>query len=179
MGMLTVLVLLLAAIWSHSYSIFHRGTTRMSVTQRAREVVRRVTPMVMCALPPTEREEAVLTPALGESEDRLEFYTADNILQPMQNVNPRNPIHYRFRISLESDRTVRVRELSLHGGAPTGVERILAYNIEKIEFERLAVNLVKFTASTTDTIRNAANQEEEVEVERSAVISIPYYSSSR
>lgn len=179
MGMLTVMVCLLAAIWNSAYAVFRRGTSRMSVTQQAREVVRRVTPLIMCAKAPNEISEAVITPVIGANASNVDFTTADNILAPEGPVNARNPVHYRFEIYRAPDRTVRVRELNLTSGAPAGPERILAYNIEEIHFERLAANLVHFRAITADDIRNASNQEETLKVERSAVIAIPYYSSAR
>lgn len=179
MGILIVLVCLLAAIWSSAYSIFRRGTSRMAVTQQAREVVRRVTPLIMCAKAQNELSEAVLTPEIDEEDVKVDFTTADNILVPIQSVDGRNPTHYRFEIYLAADHTVRVRQLDLNSGAPTGAEKILAYKIEEIHFKRLAANLVDFHAITSDTIRNAVNAEEELKVERSAVIAIPYYSSTR
>lgn len=179
MGMLTAMVLMLAAIWNNAYAVFRRGTSRMAVTQQAREVVRRVTPLIMCAKAPNEISEAVLAPVIGANGSKVDFTSADNILLPEQPVNARNPVHYRFEIYLAGDRTVRIRELNLTSGAPSGAEKILAYNIEEIHFERLAANLIHFRAITSDNIRNASNQEEKLNVERSAVISIPYYSSTR
>lgn len=187
MGILIMLSVMLAAIWGNSYSVFRRGTTRLAVTQRAREVIRRITPMVMCAKAPNEISAAVTEPATSDdgsivSSTALDFVTADDILVPMAPVNARSPVHYRFRISYDPDRTVRIRELNLTSGAPLGGpddERILAYNIEELLFERLSLNLVRVRVVTTDTIRNSVNQEEEIRVERSAVLSIPYYSSTR
>lgn len=184
MGIMTLLVCMLAAIWGNSYAVFRRGTTRMSVTQRAREVIRRVTPLVMCAKAPDERSHAVIAPATSDdgtitTGPELDFITADDVLEPMAPVNARNPVHYRFRVRLEDDRTVRVRELNLASGAPTPDERILAYNVDELHFDRLSLNLVRVRAITSDMIRNSVNEEEELKVERSAVLSIPYYSSTR
>lgn len=187
MGMLIVLSVMLAAIWGNSYAIFRRGTTRMTVTQRAREVIRRVTPLVMCAKAPDEISAAVLVPPTSDdgsitTATSLEFITADNILAPMAPVNARSPVHYRYRISHDPDRSVRVRELNFVSGGPVGgpnSERILAYNIDELHFDRLSLNLVRVRALTSDLIRNSANQEEELKVERSAVLAIPYYSSTR
>lgn len=179
MGMLSVMTLLLISIWTSSYSILRRGTSRLSSTQQAREVVRRTIPIVMSAISPSETHEAISSPLEGESADHLDFYSADNLMEPMESISPRSIQFYRFMIYLEADRTVRIQELDLVSGLPNGKDKILASNVEEIRFDRLAVNVVRFRAFTTETIRNASNQEEELKVERSAVISIPFYSSVR
>jgi hypothetical protein len=179
MGLLVVLTGLLAAVYGNSYSSFRRGTTRMHVNQQAREVVRRITPMVMCAKPINELEEAILLPEIGNSGPALEFTTADHVLEDMAPINARNPIHYRFLISHDADLTVKIQELNLSTGAPTGTPRILAHNVAELDFSREAVNLVRLRVVTSDEIRNASNQLEEVRVERSAILAVPYYSSTR
>ena len=179
MGLMTMLTGMLVMIYGNSYAAFRRGTTRLSVQQRAREVIRRVTPLVMSSKAPNPLVEAVILPAIGASGPTLQIYTADNMLVPMEPVNSRNPQHYLFRIQLEADRTVRLERLNVDTGAATGEQKILAFNVQEVEFEHPAANLVKLRVVTRDQVINSSGQTEPLDVERTAMISIPYYSSTR
>lgn len=170
---------LVLGVYLGSYGAFRRGTARMSTVQRAREVVRRVTPLVMSSIAPSPLEEAVYLPAIGASDVSIELYSADNLLQPMAPINPRSPVHYLFRIWLNNQGEVIVDELQIPSRVPMGNSKLIARNVYSLEFDRLAVNAVKLKVVTRDQIRNASGHQENLDVERSAVIAIPYYSSAR
>lgn len=110
----------------------------------------------------------------------MEFHSADDLMAPMAPINPRAPTHLVFRIWFsEDDGSVRFSRIADVGGSPVGDTRFLGRRVDSVEFERLAVNLVRVSVSVTAPIITAVSSTEEVEVLRTAVIAIPYYSSSR
>lgn len=180
MGIMVLVTVLILGIYGNSFNAFRRGTSRLEVQQRAREVIRRVTPLIMSSKAPTPLDEAVIEPPTGESRSFVEFHTADDLLGPMAPINPRAPTHLVFRIWFsDNDKSVRVSRLSAVGGSPVGDVRFLGHRVNSVEFERLAVNLVRVSVSVTAPVITAVSSSEEIEVLRSAVVSIPYYSSAR
>lgn len=178
-GVLALMSGLLLTIYITSYGVFRRGTTRMHVQQQAREILRRLTPLVMSSIAPTPLEEAVYLPAIGEMGRTLEFYSADDLLAPMAPINARAPDHFLFRIELDAGGEVHIRELSVPARVPTGNSRLIARHIYDLDFERLAVNAVRVRVQTKDQVRTVSGTTEDLVVERTAVLAIPYYSSAR
>ena len=194
---------MLALIFSSSYAAFRRGTSRMSTTQRAREVVRRLMPIVMSAVAPDPTLEAIYYPPTdgGLPADsghadypfnegvEMRIHSADDILAPMAPVNPRNPSIHQFRTYLTANGDVRIERISetldprVHYKSPLGVagsdSKVIATRVKELAFEHLDLGLVKVTVTTTEQIRNAAGNPEDLDVVRTRVISVPYYSAAR
>lgn len=193
---------ILALIFSSSYAAFRRGTSRLSTTQRAREVVRRLMPIVMSAVAPNSTLEAVYYPPSnrGGGTDHIgteiRLHSADDILTPMAAVNPRNPIVHQFRVRLiapgpDEDGDVVIDKITEpldprvpYGGTPDGSvsgvgTKVIASRVRKLDFEHLDLSIVKVKVTTSEEIINAAGQPEDLDVERTRVISIPYYSAAR
>lgn len=179
-ALMALLTGMLILIFHTSQSSFRRGTTRLHSQQLAREAIRRTTPLVMSAMPPTPLEDAVYLPAIGATGPALEFYSADDLFDPNAGVDPRvlNAHLYRIRHDQATGEVI-FEELNAPARTPAGPSRVLARQIYALDFERLEVNLVRLRVETRETIRNAAGQREEQTVERRSVLSIPYYSGPR
>lgn len=171
---------MLVLIFHTSQHSFRRGSTRMHSQQLAREAVRRTTPLVMSAVPPSPLEDAVYLPAIGELGPALEFYSADDLFNPTATVDPRivTPHLYRIRHN-PANGEVLFEELAAPARTPLGPSRVLARQIYALDFERLEVNLVRVRVETLEMIRGATGQQEEQKVERRSVVSIPFYSGPR
>ncbi len=180
MGLIAVLTTLILGIYFNSFNAFRRGTTRLEAQQRVREVLRRVAPLIMSAKAPSPAEPAVLVPPVGTVSSVLEFHSADDLSSPLAPLDPRAPVHYVFRIWHEAgDGSVRFTKLNGPGGAPNSEQRILAHRVERFDAECLAINLVRITAVVAVQLKTAIRADDQIAVERSSVISIPYYSSAR
>ncbi|MCA9794066.1 MAG: hypothetical protein KC910_19795 [Candidatus Eremiobacteraeota bacterium] len=179
-AIMLVLTGLLIMIFHTSGSAFRRGSTRMHAQQQAREVVRRATPLVMSAVPPSPLEEAIYLPVVGDIDTSLEFYSADDLLNPPASLNPRLVSYHLYRLSHASaTKEVWLQELAAPARTPLGAGQLLARHVEECDFERLDVNMVRLRVMTREPVRTAVGKQEDLDVERSSVIALPYYAGPR
>ncbi len=53
MGIMIIVTVMILGIYGNSFNAFRRGTSRLEAQQRTREVLRRVTPLIMSSKAPT------------------------------------------------------------------------------------------------------------------------------
>ena len=151
----------------------------MTVVQRAREVVRRLTPIIMSSVAPDPLTGAVYLPLTEEVGPVLELNTANDIMNPHVPLNPRAPALFSYRVALDAGGTLTLQGLDFDTKAPVGAPSLIAHRVQDIEFDHSSLSTIRVTVTVREQIRNAAGQPEDLDVERSRVIGIPYFSSAR
>ncbi len=179
-GLMLLLATAIFSIFFASKSVFRRGSGRLEAQARVREVLQRVTPLLLSAVPPGLTEDAIYVPAIGLGSSFVEFYSADDLLDTTAPSDPRNPLPRFYRIRFESAQGDLICEqLYLPTRSPVGQNRVLGRRLYSIEFERRELNLLEMSITARQTERGASGQPTSVDITRQAILAIPYYSSPR
>lgn len=199
MTILGVIGTVLTLLYDGSYASINRGTGRLALQQRGREILRRVGPVVLSAFedPNDPAPDDILWPPDdGNSYDSLVLSTTEDWLDPsypsatssarmapdVASIN-----YFKYRIRLENGNidlekgtwddatstftpTGGVRHLGV-SNAPDSVD---AVSIEAFRAENLAKNAVRVSVDLRVVIRNAGKGQEPVNQTLATVIQIPY-----
>lgn len=175
---LAAMSLALVMIYSTASTMFQRGSGRLTMQQRSREAVRRVAPLIAGAIPPSESDVALYSPAVGATDDALGFYSAQDLFGTGPAFNPRAPYYPTYRIACvdsniftQSGGNVLVLEklsdLSASPGhaslIPSVSKTLLSGTdscaVKSVKFTRLDTSRVLMTITLTATqVRDAAGR---------------------
>lgn len=177
LAVLGVLSLALAEVYHVSYTVFDNGSGRIVLEQRTREALRRVGPLLSGAVPPTENQDAIIVPAIGNSASSVDFYTAEDLLGATV-FDPRNPAYLMFRIGWDGGGNLVLWRLDAARNAlSTPRPRVLARGLSGVRMTRTSLDAVTVQLTASTSVRTGRLQQRTVTYSLNAMVQLPYYGS--
>jgi hypothetical protein len=166
----------LVAVFNVADTVFDQGAGRIGLQQRTRETLRRLSPILACAVPATEDAQAILTPAIGASGTSVEFTTTSDVLGSIP-FDPRAPVYVVCRIAADKSGDLVLSQLDAPGGHPLHdpAPRVLARGLSGATFTRTSVDQIAVHLSAQTSVRNARGQQRMVTCALDGQVQIPYY----
>lgn len=179
LAVLGVLSLALLRIYDVSRTAYATGTGRLTLQQAARQLVSRIGPQLVAAVPPSEVEEAIYAPEAGSSASSIVFSV------PQEPFDPRNPGFRKLRIGqrpdgavvldpntilVESDDQVLARPLVDSRGNQV-------FKVDKLEFSVLSRNVVKISLDVSGQARGAQNKMMTQTLHLESLVQLPVYTT--
>lgn len=169
--LLSVLSLVLVAVFTGSVSVFRLGSSRVDMHHRARETLRRIEDLAVTAIPPPPPAEAIYEPTAAAGPE-LQFFSGHEFFA--DEAAPYDP--------LTGDNLRLYSVLGLNGEVVLTrlqplpqLSRVLARHIYSLEFERQGLGLVEARVHVRDSIRRTTGQTESLDYRLGSLIEVPYY----
>jgi len=169
--LLSMLSVVLVAVFTGSVSVFRLGSSRVDLHHRARETLRRIEDLAVTAIPPPPPAEAIYEPTAAPGPE-LQFFSGHEFFDdggaPYDPLTGDNLRLYSV-VGLNGEVILtRLQPLPERS-------RVLARHIYGLEFARQGVGLVEARVHLRDTTRRATGQSENVDYRLGCLIEVPYY----
>lgn len=177
MAILALISTTMVELYQMSVNTLRQGGSRIDLQQRTREPIRRVTPLLSTAIPPSATQEAIYAPLTAAPAAPAVQWSSTEDLFGNVPVDPRAPTFRLYELNFNSGTGELVLN-QIQPPLPAGVQpRVVARNLAAVSFEHLSLNSIRMTVRCDELIRRAGGERTNSSFTVDTMIQIPYYTS--